>query len=589
VRAAGVLAAVAALVAYAAPALALSPSVTEYTGGVTPGFSADNGIQGIGAGPDGKIWFAGEGSPGRVGIVTLDGTVTELTGGVTPGFTTDAGPEQVVGGPDGNVWVAEANPPGRIARITPAGEVTEFSGGVTPGFSTGQPDHITVGPDGNIWFTECIQARVVRVTPAGQFTEFDGGTTPGFTSDSCPTGITAGPDGNIWFTEATPPGRVARLLPSGIVLEYTAGVTPGFTAGAGPGAIAAGPDGNLWFVEYQDTGHIGRITPSGAVTEFSSGLSPNSVPNAITAGPDGAMWFVESFNPGRVGRITLDGTISEFTGGVTPGFTPDGDPTGIVTGPDRALWVGEYRTPGHILRITAPPFATTGGASVAGSGAATVSGSLNANSQPASYRFEYGTSTAYGSGSAAVPGGSGNVQVAASAKLSGLSAGTTYHYRLAATNPTGTNPGADAVFTTPPLPQLSRVKISPNTFRLGPKGVRISRKAKRPRVGTTISFGLNRAAPVRLRFFALRPGRKTGKKCKRATRRNSHAKKCTRALPAGTISLTGHTGTNHVRFQGRISARKRLSPGRYKLTIVATDPTDPRPSSRSLRFRIVKG
>jgi hypothetical protein len=70
---------------------------------------------------------------------------------------------------------------------------------------------------------------------------------------------------------------------------------------------------------------------------------------------------------------------------------------------------------------------------------------------------------------------------------------------------------------------------------------------------------------------------------------NDLAKKCTRLRRAGTIAFLGHSGRNAVRFQGRVSKHKTLKPGRYQAKITVSDPTDPVPSTRTLRFTIVQG
>ena len=117
----------------------------------------------------------------------------------------------------------------------------------------------------------------------------------------------------------------------------------------------------------------------------------------------------------------------------------------------------------------------------------------------------------------------------------------------------------------------------------------MSPKVWRPPVGTTIRFSLNRAVRIRLQFFAEKPGRKVNGKCRPPTQSNGGAQKCTRLVLAGTIVFDGHRGTNTVRFQGRISKKKSLSPGQYQLKVVAVDPTTPKTSSRSTGFTIVAG
>jgi hypothetical protein len=64
-------------------------------------------------------------------------------------------------------------------------------------------------------------------------------------------------------------------------------------------------------------------------------------------------------------------------------------------------------------------------------------------------RFEYGTTTAYGSYAPCTPAlGAGSGAVAVSAEISGLGTATSYHFRIVATNATGTASGADQTFTT---------------------------------------------------------------------------------------------------------------------------------------------
>ncbi len=98
--------------------------------------------------------------------------------------------------------------------------------------------------------------------------------------------------------------------------------------------------------------------------------------------------------------------------------------------------------------VAAAPIATTGPATVVGSTTATVTGTVDPGGQSTTWYVEYGTSTSYGSKTAAKSAGSGSSATGVSAGLTGLRVGTTYHYRLVATNGTGTGHGTDAVFTT---------------------------------------------------------------------------------------------------------------------------------------------
>ena len=95
-----------------------------------------------------------------------------------------------------------------------------------------------------------------------------------------------------------------------------------------------------------------------------------------------------------------------------------------------------------------PPAAITGGATGIGEASATVNGSVNPNGLTAEYHFDYGRSSRYGSSTPAQSAGSGSSPNTVSAQLTGLSPGTTYHYRLVATNTEGTTTGSDGTFTT---------------------------------------------------------------------------------------------------------------------------------------------
>jgi hypothetical protein len=96
----------------------------------------------------------------------------------------------------------------------------------------------------------------------------------------------------------------------------------------------------------------------------------------------------------------------------------------------------------------AAPTATTGPATAIGATTATVTGTVNPGGLATTWHIEYGTSTSYGSVTPSVSAGSGTSATNVTANLTGLKPGTTYHYRLVATNTSGTSHGSDALFTT---------------------------------------------------------------------------------------------------------------------------------------------
>jgi hypothetical protein len=96
----------------------------------------------------------------------------------------------------------------------------------------------------------------------------------------------------------------------------------------------------------------------------------------------------------------------------------------------------------------AAPSVTTGPTTTVGATTATVTGTVNPGGKTTTWWVEYGTSTAYGSKTSSTGAGSGTASAGVSGNLSGLKAGTTYHYRFVASNADGTSQGSDAVFTT---------------------------------------------------------------------------------------------------------------------------------------------
>ena len=125
----------------------------------------------------------------------------------------------------------------------------------------------------------------------------------------------------------------------------------------------------------------------------------------------------------------------------------------------------------------APPTVTVSAPSSVMSTAADVSGTVDPNGKATNYVFEYGPTTSYGLASTTTAAGAGTTAVAVKATLSGLVAGTAYHYRVVAVNADGTSASADATFLTTghrvsptgPLPVVSEgaaVKVTAHGVQL---------------------------------------------------------------------------------------------------------------------------
>jgi hypothetical protein len=117
-----------------------------------------------------------------------------------------------------------------------------------------------------------------------------------------------------------------------------------------------------------------------------------------------------------------------------------------------------------------------------------------------------------------------------------------------------------------------------------PKLAQIS--AKRPPIGTTFRFTLNKAASAHLVFKQLLPGRKVNGRCVAPTARDKLNPRCTRRVVRGKLGFSGHAGVNTVRFFGWLSKSRKLKPGNYMVVITAITP-GVGSSSKALRFTIV--
>ena len=170
---------------------------------------------------------------------------------------------------------------------------------------------------------------------------------------------------------------------------------------------------------------------------------------------------------GGGGRIALQyGTLSmagttNVAGGIS-GFPGGGESSTEPTG-----------AAGVVTKIGAPT-ATTSPASAVGLTSATLNGSVNPNSDSTTYRFEYGTTTAYGTQTPVAPVGSDAGDHAVAHAIAGLAPNTTYHYRVVATNAFGfVTRGADVAFTTPAAPAPAPCIVP----KLKGKKVKAARKA----------------------------------------------------------------------------------------------------------------
>ena len=100
------------------------------------------------------------------------------------------------------------------------------------------------------------------------------------------------------------------------------------------------------------------------------------------------------------------------------------------------------------LTMIGPPVVITNPASNVTASSATLHGSLDPHGLTTTVHFQYGTTTSYGH-TTAMQTQTGSTYRNIAANIGGLTAHTTYHFRIVASNADGTRIGADRTFTTP--------------------------------------------------------------------------------------------------------------------------------------------
>ncbi|MCU0309111.1 MAG: hypothetical protein MUE51_15370, partial [Thermoleophilia bacterium] len=242
-------------------------------------------------------------------------------------------------------------------------------------------------------------------------------------------GNTLGSSGAVGTAVGGPPGTGAGSGATGSTLSGTPAPPPAFGGVlATAGAVIANTivSGNA-DVQCQGVTDGGRNISFPDTTCPGANADPLLGPLADRGGPTRTLPLLTG-SP-AVGGVPAAGAGCSAT-----------DQRGITRPQGIACDIGAYEQAPPVVLIGA-----TAGVSTTG---ATLLGTVTPNLQATTSRFEFGTTTAYGSqtplGDVAAAGGATPV----SAAIAGLAPGTTYHYRLVATNADGTSTSGDATFTT---------------------------------------------------------------------------------------------------------------------------------------------
>jgi hypothetical protein len=269
---------------------------------------------------------------------------------------------------------------------------------------------IAADSSGNVYVPVISENEVLEYSPTGTLLHTFTGS--GAAALREPTGVAVDSSGNLWIADHTN-NRIEELDPAGVLV----------------GTIAS--EGVLW-VALDGHGHVFAIVE-------------NSADGCGSIGPPCA----HLIEYGAAGEQLVDIGAGSFG-------RKEGHPSLSMLAVDESSG-NVYVTDAYNNRfwIFAPPSAPTVGkefSAEVSTSEAKLGALVNAGGLQTTYRFEYGTTTAYGRSTPAPEGsvGEGVSGHAVWASASGLEPGTTYHYRVVATNELANMgvAGPDQTFTT---------------------------------------------------------------------------------------------------------------------------------------------
>ncbi len=464
------------------------------------------------------------GCAAALGLTTAASADPTITEFPLPDGTT---PQDIVLGPDGNLWFAEQGA-SKVGRVIPSDppQIDHFPiSGLT------SPQNIAVGPDGYVYVNGTVNGAggIGKILPSNPATtDSEGGF--GLTD---PRGIAPGPDGNLWLGSGV--GDIVRVKPSDLTE-----VGNNITTALNIRNLTHGPDGNMWVTDFGGT--IGKVSAAGAFNAGDTIDVPAGTTWDILSGPGGMLWY-SSPDSNVVGSLTTAGVAKEYP------VTAAGDQFGLTVGADGNLWVAQA-VANSIGRLTP-------------SGVFTEFTGVTAGGRP-----EY------------IAAGPGNTLwfTEKNGNRIGRVTGIVEDTVTPPPPPPPPPPPTDTV-----APDVSSLALTATRFRLGRSLPSVAAVG----TGTRIRFTTSEAGTARITFKRVLPGRRVGRTCRRPTRLNRSRPRCTRLLTVRRgVTLPVAAGTRRIRFAGRLSRRRSLAPGAYRLTLRVTDAAGNVSTPDRARFRL---
>lgn len=494
--------------------------------------------------PDGKTLYV----PDSEGVVP----VSTSTGAPGAQIKLVSSGRAVAISPDGRTaWVAVNS------GVIPVNVATNAAGAEIKTSAT--PEAIAITPDGSTLYVANTEETVTPIPIA------TGAPGAAIKVGKEPKALAITPNGKtVYVVNGAPSNSVTPI--------DTATNTPGeaIAVGGRPFSIAISPDGATAYTA-DDSG--GTVTPVNLVTDTAgSAIKLGECLDAIGITPDGKTVYVADACKGTVFPID---TASGKVGAPIP---VGSNPEGLTIAPDAS--------PVAVLSASA---ATLGRPT-----ALSAASSSDADGSIASYAWDFGDGSSL---TTATPGVT-HTYAAAGTYTARVTltdnAGCTTSFVFTGQTALCAGSGvasatASAVVAAVPAavaPAITGLAQSHSRWRGGNRLASASRRRRAP-LGTSFSYTLNEAASVRLVFTQSAAGRKVKGRCVAPSRSNRRRRACRRTVSKGALEFAAHAGMNKIAFQGRLSTSKKLTPGGYTVTFVATDAGGRSSASKSLRFTIV--
>ncbi len=453
---------------------------------------------------DGSIWAWGSNASGQLGDGTL---VTRLTPKQV-GIATDwnaiwagNGGFSMAMKSDGTLWTWGEGTGGQLGNGGTADTTAPAQVGIAgewKAISAGANHVLAVKANGTLWawgVNSSNQLGDGTTTQRNIPTQIGAVTTWAAVSGAAFNSLATRTDGTLWTWGANTTGylgtgnHTVRSAPGQVGTSTGWSSLPPLQSSAHSLAIAA--DSTLWAFGFATSGQCALA--------WRNQLVPDLVLPAIS--PVQSITFTAPPASVAVGNTI---TLSTTTGsGLPAGFIVTGPATRqrdqlTITGPG-LVSVTAYQ-PGdsfwqssdmvqRFINIPAPSVTTLAATSV-GTTTATINATINPNGSATTAQFQRGTTTGYGTNSAiTLSPNNGTIPQNVALNLTGLTSGTTYHFRSTATNTGGTTNGEDVVFTTiSNNANLSALAVSAGTLSPAFASATISYTAAVPNTTSTLTL-----------------------------------------------------------------------------------------------------